>query len=88
MTIVLSAEAQSYVTELMARLRAQRPDEIVNWLLLKQRADEAYDLQFPPRAEDALADELLQAVRAPHRPYEPGEFRRRAERLVSESEAR
>jgi hypothetical protein len=88
MTIALSKEAESYVTEVMSQLRAERADEVVNWLLLKQRADDAYDAQHPPRGEETFVRELLEAVRAPHRPYEPGEFRRRAERLITERGSR
>lgn len=84
MTIALSQEAESYVTEVMGQLSAERADEVVNWLLLKQRADDAYDLQHSPLSEETLVHELLEAVRAPHRPYEPGDFRRRAQQRVTE----
>ncbi len=87
MTIALSKEAESYVTEVMGQLRAERADEVVNCLLLKQRADDSYDLHHPPQSEEMFVGELLEAVRAPHRPYEPGEFRRRAQQRVRESES-
>ena len=87
MTDALSKDAESYVTEVMGQLSAERADEVVNWLLLKQRADDTYDLRHPPQSEEALVGELLEAVRAPHRPYEPGEFRRRAQQRVTERES-
>jgi len=87
MTVALSKEAESYVAEVMGKLSAQHPEEIVNWLLLKQRADDAFELQHSPQSEETLVQELIEAVRAPHRPYEPGEFRRRAQRLVSDHES-
>ena len=84
MTVALSKDAESYVTEVMGQLSAERADEVVNWLLLKQRADDAYDLQHSPPSGESLVHELLEAVRAPHRPYEPAEFRRRAQQCVTE----
>ena len=84
MTVTLSKDAESYVTEVMGRLSAGLADEVVSWLILKQRADDAYDLENPPQTEAEVVQELLAGVRAPHRPYEPGEFRRQAERLTAE----
>ena len=72
MTITLSKEAESYVCQ----LSAGPADEVVNWLILKQRADDACDLEYPPPTEAGLIHELLEGVRAPHRTYAPGEFRR------------
>lgn len=87
MIVTLTKEAEGYVCELMNQLSAGKADEIVSFLILKQRADDAFDLRHPARTEDQLVGELLQGVRAPHRPWQPGEFRRQAERLVAERKA-
>ena len=87
MIVTLSNEAESYVEKVMSQLSAGPADEVVNWLLLKQRADDAYDLDYPPPTEAGLVQKLLEAVRAPHRTYEPGEFRRNAEQLIAERQA-
>ena len=84
MIVTLSKEAENYVTEVMSQSSTEPADEVVNWLILKQRADAAYDLEYPPHTEARLVQELLEGVRAPHRTYEPGEFRRNAERLIAE----
>lgn len=86
MTVTLTKEAETYVTEVMQAWSTGQPAEVVSWLILKQRADETYDREHPPLTEDQLVHELLEGVRAPHRPYEPGEFRRLAERLIAERE--
>jgi hypothetical protein len=86
MTVTLSKEAETYVAEVMKTWNTGQPDEVVSSLILKQRADDAYDREHPPLTESQLVQELLEGVRAPHRPYEPGEFRRLAERLVAERE--
>jgi hypothetical protein len=88
MTVTLSREAESYVTEMMKRWRTAQPDEVASCLILKQRADDAYDREHPQMTEDQLVQELLAGVRAAHRPYEAGEFRRLAERLIGEQKAR
>ena len=85
--VTLTKEAEGYVCEVMNQLSAGKADEIVSFLILKQRADDAFDLRHPARTEDQLVGELLQGVRAPHRPWQPGEFRRQAERLVAERKA-
>ena len=46
--------------------------------------DDRYDAEFPPLAPEQLEAELLKGVRSPHRPWEPGEFRKLAERLIVE----
>ncbi len=87
MIVTLSNEAESYVTKVMSQLSAGPADEIVNWLILKQRADDDYDHEYPPHTEAGFVQELLEAVRAPHRTYEAGEFRRNAERLIAERQS-
>ena len=87
MIVTLSNEAESYVTKVMGQLSAGPADAVVNLLILKQRADEAYDIDYPPHTEAGLVQELLEGVRASHRTYEPGEFRRNAERLIAERQS-
>ena len=87
MIVTLSGEAERYVTEVMGHLPSGGVDEVVNWLILKQRADDASDRENPPPTEAELVEELLRGVRSPHRPYEPGEFSRQAERLITERES-
>ena len=87
MIVTLSNEAESYVAKMMSQLSAGPADEVANWLILKQRAANAYDIEYPPPTEAGLVQKLLEAVRAPHRTYEPGEFQRNAERLIAERQA-
>ena len=44
MNVTLSKEAETCVTEVMHQLSNGRADEVVNWLILKQRAGDDYDL--------------------------------------------
>lgn len=87
MNVTLTKEAEGYVCEVMNQLSAGQADEVVNFLILKQRADDAFDLRHPPRTEDELVGELLRGVRAHHRPWRPGEFRQQGERMVAERKA-
>ena len=70
MTVTLSKEAESYVCQ----LSAGPADEVVNWLILKQRADAAYDFEYPPHTEAGLVQEILEGVRASHRTLNPANF--------------
>ena len=40
MTVTLTKEAETYVTEVMQTWSTGQPEEVVSWLILKQRADE------------------------------------------------
>ena len=84
MTVKLSDKAEAYVQELMREGRYETAEQVVDLLILKQRADDRYDAEFPPLAPEQLEAELLKGVRSPHRPWESGEFRQLAERLMGE----
>ena len=84
MTVKLSDKAEAYVQELMCDGRHGSAEQVVDLLILKQRADDRYDAEFPRLAPEQLEAELLKGVRSPHRPYVPGEFRKLAERLIAE----
>ena len=84
MTVNLSVKAEAYVQELMRDGHYGSVEQVVDLLILKQRADDRYDAEFPPLAPEQLEAELLKGVRSPHRPWEPGEFRKLAERLIVE----
>ena len=83
MTVKLSDKAEAYVQELMRDGCHGNAEQVVDLLILKQRADDRYDAEFSPLAPEQLEAELLKGVRSPHRPWEPGEFRRLAERLIA-----
>ena len=87
MTVKLSVKAESYVQELMRDGHYGSAEQVVDLLILKQRADDRYDAEFPSLAPEQLEAELLKGVRSPHRPWEPGEFRKLAERLIVEHAA-
>ena len=84
MTVKLSDKAKAYVQELMRDGCHGSAEQVVDLLILKQRADDRYDAEFPPLAPEHFEAELLKGVRSPHRPYVPGEFRKLAERLIAE----
>ena len=84
MTVKLSVKAEEYVQELMRDGRYGNAEQVVDLLILKQRADDLYDAEFAPLAPEQLEAELLKGVRSPHRPWEPGEFRKLAGRLTAE----
>ena len=84
MTVNLSVKAEAYVQELMRDGRYDSAEQAVDSLILKQRADDRYDAEFPPLTPEQIEAELLKGVRSPHRPWEPGEFRKLAERLIVE----
>ena len=84
MTVNLSVKAEAYVQELMRDGRYDSAEQVVDSLILKQRADDRYDAEFPPLTPEQIEAELLKGVRSPHRPWEPGEFRKLAERLIVE----
>ena len=84
MTVNLSVQAEAYVQELMRDGRYASAEQVVDLLILKRRADDRYDAEFSPLAPEQLEAELLKGVRSPHRPWEPGEFRKLAERLIVE----
>jgi hypothetical protein len=84
MTVKLSSTAEAYVQELMRDGSHGNAEQVVDFLILKQRADDRQDAAFPPLAPEQLEAELLKGVRSPHRPYVPGEFRKLAERLIAE----
>lgn len=84
MTVNLSIKAEAYVQELMRDGRYDSAEQVVDLLILKQRADDRYDAEFSPLTPEQLEAELLKGVRSPHRPWEPGEFRKLAERLIVE----
>lgn len=88
MTVTLSVKAEAYVHELMRDGRYRNAEEVVDLLILKQRADDRYDAAFPPLGPEQLESELLEGVRSPHRPWEPGEFHKLAERLIAEQAGR
>ena len=83
MTVKLSDKAEAYVQELMREGYHGNAEQVVDLLILKQRADDRYDSEFPPLAPEQLDAELLKGVRSPHRPWVPGEFRKLAERLFA-----
>ena len=85
MTVNLSVKAEAYVQELMRDGRYGNAEQVVDLLILKQRADDRYDAEFPPLTPEQLEAELLKGVRSPHRPWEPGEFHKLAERLIVEN---
>ena len=85
MTVNLSVEAEAYVQELMRDGRYGSAEQVVDLLILKQRADDRYDAEFSPLTPEQLEAELLKGVRSPHRPWERGEFRKLAERLIVEN---
>ena len=87
MTVNLSVKAEAYVQELMRDGHYGSAEQVVDLLILKQRADDRYDAEFPSLAPEQLEAELLKGVRSPHRPWEPGEFRKLAERLIVEHAA-
>jgi len=84
MTVKLSDKAEAYVQELMRDGCHGNAEQVVNLLILKQRADDRHEDAFPPLAPEQLEAELLKGVRSPHRPWVPGEFRKLAERLIAE----
>ena len=84
MTVNLSVKAEAYVQELMRDGRYDSAEQVVDLLILKQRADDRYDVEFSPLTPEQAEVELLKGVRSPHRPWEPGEFRKLAERLIVE----
>ena len=84
MTVNLSGKTEAYVQELMRGGRYESAEQVVDSLILKQRADDLHDTEFPPLAPEQIEAELLPGVRSPHRPWEPGEFRKLAERLIVE----
>lgn len=83
MTVKLSEKAEAYVQELVRDGGYGSAEQVVDLLILKQRADDRYDAEFPPLTAEQLKAELLKGVRSHHRPYVPGEFRRLAERLTA-----
>ena len=85
MTVNLSVKAEAYVQELLRDGRYGSAEQVVDLLILKQRADDRYDAEFSPLTPEQLETELLKGVRSPHRPWEPGEFRKLAERLIVEN---
>ena len=85
MTVNLSVKAEAYVQELMRDGRYGNAEQVVDLLILKQRADDRYDAEIPPLTPEQLEAELLKGVRSPHHPWVPGEFRKLAERLIVES---
>ena len=84
MTVKLSDRAEAYVQELMRDGCHGNAEQVVDLLILKQRADDRCDAENPPLAPEQLEAELLKGVRSPHRPWVPGEFRKLAERLIAE----
>lgn len=84
MTVKLSVKAEAYVQELLRDGRYGNAEQVVDLLILKQLADDRSDAEFPPLTLEQLEGELLRGVRSPHRPWEPGEFRKLADRLIVE----
>ena len=84
MTVKLSDKAEAYVQEIMSAGRYGNAEQVVDLLILKQRADDRYDAEFPALSPEQLEAELLKGVRSPHRAWVPGEFRKLAERLIVE----
>ena len=84
MTVKLSDKAEAYVQELMRDGCHGNAEQVVDSLILKQRADDRHDAEFSPLSPEQLEAELLKGVRSPHRPWVPGEFRKLAERLIAE----
>ena len=84
MTVKLSDKAEAYVHELMRDGHYESAEQVVDLLILKQRADDRYDAEFSPLTPEQLEAELLKGVRSPHRPWKPGEYRKLAERLIVE----
>ena len=73
MTVKLCNTAEAYVQELMRDGSCGNAEQVVDLLILKQRADDRHDAAFPPLEPEQLEAELL-----------PGEFRKLAERLITE----
>jgi Arc/MetJ-type ribon-helix-helix transcriptional regulator len=84
MTVNLSVKAEAYVQELMRDGRYESAEQVIDSLILKQRADDLHDTKFPPLTPEQIEAELLKGVQSPHRPWEPGEFRELARRLIVE----
>jgi hypothetical protein len=84
MTVQLSGQAEAYVQELLLDGCYENAEQVVDLLILKRRADDRFDAEFSPPAPEQLEGELLKGVRSPHRPWQPGEFRKLAERLIAE----
>ncbi len=84
MTVKLSDKAEAYVQQLMRDGCQGNAEQVVDLLILKQRADDRHDAAFPPLAPEQIEAELLKGVRSPHRQWVPGEFRKLAERLIAE----
>ena len=74
MTVKLSVKAEAYVQELMRDGRYGNAEQVVDLLILKQRADDRYDAEFPPLAPEQLEAESLLGVRSPHRPWDRANF--------------
>jgi hypothetical protein len=86
MTVQLSGNAEAYVQELLREGSYESAEEVVDLLILKRRADDRFDTEFPPLAPEHLEEELLKGVRCTHAPWQPGEFRKIAERLISDNQ--
>ena len=84
MTVNLSVKAEAYVQELMRDGSYESAEQVVDSLILKQRADDLHDAEFPPPTPEQIEAELLKGVRSPHRPWESGEFGKLAGRLIVE----
>jgi hypothetical protein len=84
MTVQLSGPAEAYVQELLREGPYEDAEQVVELLILKRRADDRFDAEFSSPAPEQLEQELLKGVRSPHRPWEPGEFRKLAEQLIAE----
>lgn len=84
MMVNLTGKAEAYVQELLHDGRYASAEQVVDSLILKQRADDRFDAEFPPLGPAQLERELLKGVRSPHRPWEPGEFRKLADQLIAE----
>ena len=84
MTVKLSGKAEAYVQELLHEGSYENAEQVVDLLILKQRADDRYDSEFPPLAQAQIEEQLLKGVRSPHRAWEPGEYRKLAEQIIAE----
>jgi hypothetical protein len=74
MTINLSGKAEQYVRELLDAGGFSGPDQVVDLLILKERADADRERTFPPLSETQLEVALLKAVRSPRREYTDEDF--------------
>jgi hypothetical protein len=81
MTITLSEGAEQYVRELMEAGGFSGPDEIVDLLILKERADVDQEHESPSLSGNQLEAALRKAVASPRREYTDRDFEELSARI-------